>query len=1763
MYGFRSNIKRFVWTLFIVVISSGMSDAADIVFSSDSSSILVQDSSRRVVYQWQNSTDSVSWHDISGATHASYVLPTVSPKRTLYRVRANSSRSGEVYSAPVAADKTTFTLEVNREHGTTDAPYLVLDGATLPGALTPSVSQEQFPDTAYNYKWTCGGTDKDTSWSLTAFKVTFGSNEEMQTYTFTVTSKSDASQTYSADFVLKKAEAITNVSISANSDIQSGDTVCNGTSAEVSVASVSGGSGNSQKLLTYKYIWQRRDHYNATTGQWDAWRNTITDAFGNSSNPYPIQNITDSFQIRCLVCDMHNNHTGVIPTPVTEDYYDAVSNTITIHIRPTLLGAKCRLSEHWTKKDSTWSKVNDYTSSNDVCEVLACKSDSLRFVIDSVYFDRDSMDFATAQARGFTFTWPAGFKEDGSFLCTNVPDDGDGFEGSVKVTASDAFCGTEVRSNKIYVSLYTSLDSLTIKSNLEKEKLYCRGEDLSTDSAVFKIDSTHQYPEGGALSYQWLSLTGATDTPVVPKGKATEVSWELVKDATIDSLSRGKGCFADTTMWYCLRIIRTSGSCTDTVYSNPLAVRVDTAMQVKVSIDGSGSSGAEHSVSFKNGAVQGQVQTEAKPLVVNCEGEYTVSIAVSPATKNYEVKRYKLKDSTNDYDATTNPYLPWEYGSVGSTGTITDGSGTLKDSTRVGFAGTQSYELHIKSTTCPKDSLVLRFAVQQPKEFKIKELQVGCKDSALSVTKDLSLKVGEWPHFKVSLTDSTADLGKGYTHYSDSICSSEDMVSTWGCTIADYDYTWQYTDVSPYEADGTTLKTDPNLWRDTSVTQSRKLPQDRSECTFNKKYAEITSVDTVIDVTKTREMGYNAVADGDKRCTYSYRDTVTYATPCERWWRVVVKNSCDPNPRTVISDVVHVTVESDFIAPRIGGKDTLVCKYINYETLHCLNGDSLVRHISSCDKMYYRWERYDTTGGGGKSWKPATMMTLVTNFDKGAFDYTPLDTVKDTIWYRLHTCLTRSDTGVANFAWDKEVYSDTLKILVPADVKVSGILVNGTSGQIAGDGSHADILPGVTMELPITFEKPVTGGRPFEGGIYKYEWRYGFSQGDQPFPHIFTSENSIGQGTSALYPKLSVADFGSSSIIYVRCYVYDLCLDSPYVSNRNQPSSNDVDLSLRQGLVPCRIAIQGNSLSHSTDTLLCVNGTLGRPLYVANLDSVQDSLYPGERLAFHWEYTTSLTDPVRWDTVFPLDTFGKDASSVELDIRSETIPQTRYYRLCTKSTMSPAVILYSDTVTLHTSDPLVVPTQAFDERRYFGCVNSKILMPVTYSGGKDVTVRWCYKATAPTVDDGWVETSDSDSVLVREAPYFYRARVTTVCGESILSSSFCTICPWSELSSPIGACVAAPAAVCMGGTYAVSFDTAHVSGSTPEKDYVLQYRKGSTDPWRDTLRWSNDTTHKSLFVDGKVHFSMSSADTTRLWRVAVFDTCGNYVASDSVLATVHPLPESRSLGDTIVTEVCKNQQEVYHIVSPQDGITYKWELYPDASVGVVEQPADDSTRATITWTGLNTTTNMLISMRNGTTTCVDTLPLVPVHICNDSVPLVDKILRKPGGQVLVATIADTVDKIGYYIWGRGDSTLQRGSKRYLIMSDTVIHVSDDYWLTIKRDSSAFCKSTIHYDGSEDESTAHAAQQWLDQFHVLVAPQTPAEGDDVDVDVDNAGGSEVTARLFEPRGMKLLRSATVRGENQVHLSLPMTVPKGVYFLEVQVGASRKTIKLLVR
>ncbi len=136
-------------------------------------------------YQWQSSSDSVSWTAISGATTTSYVIPTAITANTYYRIKANCSISGNKDSATLKVRVAPLpTIAVTPDGGAYCSGSTLTMGASGANTFTWSPASGL---SSTNSSVVTTNTSSTTVYTVTGTDINGCTNTHVSTVTVTAT----------------------------------------------------------------------------------------------------------------------------------------------------------------------------------------------------------------------------------------------------------------------------------------------------------------------------------------------------------------------------------------------------------------------------------------------------------------------------------------------------------------------------------------------------------------------------------------------------------------------------------------------------------------------------------------------------------------------------------------------------------------------------------------------------------------------------------------------------------------------------------------------------------------------------------------------------------------------------------------------------------------------------------------------------------------------------------------------------------------------------------------------------------------------------------------------------------------------------------------------------------------------------------------------------------------------------------------------------------------------------------------------------------------------------------------------------------------------------------------------------------------------------------------------------------------------------------------------------------------------------------------
>lgn len=1595
-------------------------------------------------------------------------------------------------------------------------PYLIPDGAVIKDSIVGDTSKYK-PSEGYTFKWEKGSDSVSNKPNFVVPEtIAFNGGDELK---YTLTVSKDGTPVAMGEFVIKKSDIVPGDIEVSGTGVHKEDNVyytCLRVVMYSLLVSAKGGSG------TYKYQWQIR--YPSGTNTWtDANKIPGTAYSGDTWGYQPTD--TSIAEIRCAVLDIRDTR------PMSDAPATNYTSSLSVTTRRQFKSAP-QLSitgvAHKTGTDAKGNPTYDPLESLTGTEV--CDGDKVKVKIGDVSFDRGTFPAASIctpftgttfeEGKGYQVSWRGGAK--GSNTEQEITCDfgtNDALDIYATIYEPEGSCGNSINTAHITVTKTQDLKGFKIESSeAVPQPTHCRGE----EAQGITLSADKDVPTGENIVYQWYKST--TDKKPLEKGykpKGTEVyeathGWELMQDSTSSKLFFGTGNFLDTTAWYCLKVKRNSHSCSDSVYSQPLSIKTEEPMVVSLdTCNGTTCNAAKLFSRFVAGKITDASFNRTKQLL--CPDEFGIEFNLTGSPMGYDVFVLKRNQNVSGEQFDSLVYVNAD-DATHKTDKITsiataEGKFTLYDTTyRLAPYTTSEYKVIFKSKKCPTDTFLVHLTMQQPEKFAIKGLKLDNSKPDIHGNDSVTIKVGEFPHIYLD----------PYT---------DDETVNRGATGGKKDYTYQWQDSVP-GGKWTNIVTVNNSWT-------------------------IGCKDTLLSNNKT---------------------------PCVTYYRVIVKDQCETNS-DLISDTVSVHVVGNVPTPTIAfglSSDTLVCKGTQNPnlTLAVRNADTIVQHLASCEHLLYRWDvKY---AGVAAKWHDTIHWTECDTTKVKDMNFVVRE-VPDTIHYRL-VIATSTTTDTANLS-KKALLSNELYFTIPSVLHVGYVYIghiDASGNVLANDGvggAFEQVSIGSRTSQPLLFmqdtnrtDKTVSpcprGGHPFEltdEGVdkfgYKYQWQYANKSADDISPTDWHDIDLPEAKKWSYWPTIDAAwvRVNNNPNLQFRCCVTDQC--------GTKYSQSQISILTKGPMGKPHIVL---ATPKKRDTMVCQKTAINDKLVLTNLKNILDSITEIEKITFCWY--DSLGGDINKSRGWvqqgkPLGPYAKTIPlTTVIELPLSTVDTTTFYRLQITSDLAPGTIVYSDTVTVNVPSAIKVTKPV--SGTFYGCKDDPILPEFTFTSDLDVDTVWQVSWGVP-LEQAQPDAIKEVSTLHAGDRIGYYQLFLTLCTQKVPAGK-CVVSPWLSLPTTIASdrLTINPKELCSGENSTLTFDSTDLSANevlpfkgAPTKTYTWQFSPDVTavpKHWEDRQAFTNDAAIPSAFT-----YTFSTT-TTGWWRMSVKDACDNVVNSDSLFVAVNPLPVQTTLV-TPQLSVCKREQVVYHILSPETGTTYSWSVIP-ADAGTVTLNDPLGTSATILWLGLNTTVQIRVSMQTSKG-CDGTLEDVGVEICNDSVPLPVKVLRKPGGKILVASIEDTTDRVGYYVWGRGADTLQKGNKRYFIYEHSTSSSApaptdtEDYWVLIKRDSTSQCQNICFDDGSYESRTNDMAAQF--RYTILVNPKNPSQGDNTTVDVPDANGAEVSARLYEPRGMKVLRSGTVRGDKNAHITLPMNVPKGLYLLEVQVGDDRETVKLLVR
>lgn len=327
----------------------------------------------------------------------------------------------------------------------------------------------------------------------------------------------------------------------------------------------------------------------------------------------------------------------------------------------------------------------------------------------------------------------------------------------------------------------------------------------------------------------------------------------------------------------------------------------------------------------------------------------------------------------------------------------------------------------------------------------------------------------------------------------------------------------------------------------------------------------------------------------------------------------------------------------------------------------------------------------------------------------------------------------------------------------------------------------------------------------------------------------------------------------------------------------------------------------------------------------------------------------------------------------------------------------------------------------------------------------------------------------------------------------------------------------------------------HLTGSIPEGATYVWYSSA------DGSTWTRERETAATFTPREL-----TRSTYYYVRVA---TLCDTLTSNSVYIQVHEMPEVSVSGND---SVCVNQMETYTIGTMAAGFRYEWRL--ENGYGVIETAATQVADIQVRWTVKNVDETIVLLVTDMASSCQREVTF-RVHVCNEDVPEMTTVVRKPNSNILVCREDGDI----YYEWGytdrysNTDYTILDSNRRYVLLPHQFDNARYDYWLVLKVTEHARCYSRSYYDPANDR--IFNAPKSKVQVHTL-----PDGG--TGVYIENADMQPVSLRLYDVNG--LLVSTVALGED---MTIDAVVPRigiaGMYVLQVVMGNTVESVKLIAQ
>ena len=327
----------------------------------------------------------------------------------------------------------------------------------------------------------------------------------------------------------------------------------------------------------------------------------------------------------------------------------------------------------------------------------------------------------------------------------------------------------------------------------------------------------------------------------------------------------------------------------------------------------------------------------------------------------------------------------------------------------------------------------------------------------------------------------------------------------------------------------------------------------------------------------------------------------------------------------------------------------------------------------------------------------------------------------------------------------------------------------------------------------------------------------------------------------------------------------------------------------------------------------------------------------------------------------------------------------------------------------------------------------------------------------------------------------------------------------------------------------------HLTGSIPEGATYVWYSSA------DGSTWTHERETAATFTPREL-----TRSTYYYVRVA---TLCDTLTSNSVYIQVHEMPEVSVSGND---SVCVNQMETYTIGTMAAGFRYEWRL--ENGYGVIETAATQVADIQVRWTVKNVDETIVLLVTDMASSCQREVTF-RVHVCNEDVPEMTTVVRKPNSNILVCREDGDI----YYEWGytdrysNTDYTILDSNRRYVLLPHQFDNARYDYWLVLKVTEHARCYSRSYYDPANDR--IFNAPKSKVQVHTL-----PDGG--TGVYIENADMQPVSLRLYDVNG--LLVSTVALGED---MTIDAVVPRigiaGMYVLQVVMGNTVESVKLIAQ